>query len=74
MTKRKVKTAKPRRPYRRESKYGARTSFALEPAMLDAVHAIADENEKSPAAVLRECVRAGLPVVKRRAAQTEPQP
>ena len=62
-------TAKPAqraRKYRREARYTETLSLPLEPAMREALNAIADENEMSPVAVTRMAIAAGLPAVKRK--------
>ena len=61
-----AKPAQRARPYRREARYTRTMSLPLEQSMLDAVHAVADAHEKSPVAVVRECIAAGLPTVRRR--------
>jgi len=55
-----------RRKYHRASVYTARLSLPLEPAMLEAIEAVADEAEAATVAIVREAIAAGLPAVRRR--------
>ena len=65
-TKRKTTVGK-RRRYRRASIFTERLSLPLRSEMLAEIESIADATDAAVAAVARDAVAAGLPVVKRRA-------
>ena len=68
MTKRKAKAKRKtgKRRYRRASVFTARLSLPLRPETLAEIESIADATDAAVAAIARDAVLAGLPVVKRR--------